>query len=70
MVVENLQGRTKDFMNKIWESRDNGVDTEQKLVAFILRLAAENVRFYTAQNDLIVLDKNDLMDLSNEIENL
>ena len=62
--------RAQQFLNKIWESRDNGVDTEQKLVAFILRLAAENVRFYTAQNDLIVLDKNDLMDLSNEIENL
>lgn len=62
--------RAQQFLNKIWQSRDNGVDTEQKLVAFILRLAAENVRFYTAQNDLIVLDKNDLMDLSNEIENL
>lgn len=62
--------RAQQFLDKIWESRDNGVDTEEKLVAFILRLAVENVRFYTAQNDLIVLDKTDLIDLSNEIENL
>ncbi len=62
--------RAQQFLNEIWKSRDNGVDTEEKLVAFILRLAAENIRFYTAQNDLIVLDKNDLIDLSNEIENL
>jgi hypothetical protein len=62
--------RAQQFLCKVWESRDNGVDTEEQLVAFILRLAAENVRFYTAQNDLIVLDKNDLIDLSNEIENL
>ena len=62
--------RAQQFLSKVWESRDNGVDTEEQLVAFILRLAVENVRFYTAQNDLIVLDKNDLIDLSNEIENL
>jgi hypothetical protein len=57
-------------MNKVWESRDNGADTEEKLVAYVLRCAAETIRFYTAQNDLIVLDKNDLIELANEVENL
>jgi hypothetical protein len=65
-----MSERAQQFLCKVWESRDNGVDTEEQLVAFILRLAVENVRFYTAQNDLIVLDKTDLIDLSNEIENL
>ncbi len=62
--------RAQEFMNKVWESRDNGADTEEKLVAYVLRCAAETIRFYTAQNDLIVLDKNDLIELANEVENL
>jgi hypothetical protein len=62
--------RAQDFMNRVWEARDNGADTEEKLVAYILRCAAETVRFYTAQNDLIVLDRNNLVELANEVENL
>ena len=62
--------RSQAFMNAIWEARNAGADTEEKLVAVILRLAAENVRFYNAQNDLIVLDKQDMIELSNEIKNL
>jgi len=31
---------------------------------------SENVTHYNAQNDLIVLDKNDLLNLANEIESL
>ena len=54
-------------MNAIWEARNAGADTEEKLVAVILRLAAENVRFYNAQNDLIVLDKNDMLQLAEEL---
>ena len=60
----------QELMVKVWDSRDNGVDTENQLVAFILRSAAEVVRSYTAQNNLIVLDKNNLIELANEIENL
>jgi hypothetical protein len=37
------------------------------LVAAILFIAAENIRSYTAQNDLIVLDKNDLIQLAEEL---
>ena len=60
--------RSQAFMNAVWEHRNNGADTEEKLVAVILRLAVENVRFYNAQNDLIVLDKNDLLQLAQELE--
>ena len=57
-------------MKRIWDARDSGADTEEKLVSVILSLTGEYVRAYTAQNDLIVLDKIDLNQLSNEIANL
>jgi hypothetical protein len=59
--------RSQAFMSAIWEQRNNGADTEEKLVAAILKTAAENVRFYSAQNDLIVLDKNDMLQLAEEL---
>jgi len=62
--------RAKEFMKRIWDARDNGADTEEKLVSAILSLTGEYVRAYTAQNNLIVLDKNDLNQLSNEVANL
>jgi hypothetical protein len=55
-------------MKAIWNCRNNqGADTEEKLVAAILQVAAETVRSYTAQNDLQVLDKNDMLQLAQEI---
>jgi len=63
-----MNERAKNFMNAIWESRNSGADTEEKLVAAILRVAAETVRYYQAQNDLIVLDKNDMIELAKEID--
>lgn len=57
-------------MNAIWESRNQGIDTENRLTASILRIVSENVTHYNAQNDLVVLDKNDLLNLANEIESL
>jgi|LauGreDrversion4_2_1035121.scaffolds.fasta_scaffold1152173_2 hypothetical protein len=63
--------RAQNFMNAVWDARNNqGADTEPKLVAAILTLVAENTKFYTAQEGLIVLDKNDILDLSQELENL
>jgi hypothetical protein len=62
--------RAQKMMDSIWESRNQGADTENKLVASILRIVSENVIDYTAQNGLIVLDKNDVMDLANQIESL
>jgi len=62
--------RANEFMSFVWDQRNHqGADTEEKLVAAILSLAAEYVRSYTAQNDLIVLDKQDLLQLAEEIKN-
>ncbi len=60
--------RSQAFMNAIWEARNAGADTEEKLVAAILKVAAENIQFYNAQNNLIVLDKNDMLQLAQELE--
>ena len=61
--------RAKEFMSAVWEQRNNqGADTEEKLVAAILSLATDYVKSYTAQNDLIVLDKNDLLQLAEELK--
>lgn len=65
-----MTDRAKEFMNQVWQARNNGADTEEKLVSIILSLAGNYIKSYTAQNDLIVLDKNELIELSNEIANL
>jgi hypothetical protein len=54
-------------MAKIWDERNSGADTEEKLVSAILKLIADEVKFYNAQNNLVVLDKNDLLNLANEL---
>jgi hypothetical protein len=60
--------RAQDFMKAIWDCRNNqGADTEEKLVSAILQVTAETVRSYTAQNDLQVLCKNDMIQLAQEI---
>ena len=60
--------RSENFMKAIWDCRNNqGADTEEKLVSAILQVAAETVRSYTAQNDLIVLDRDDILQLAQEI---
>ena len=61
--------RAKEFMNAVWQQRNNGADTEEKLVSAILSLAAESVKFYNAQNDIVVLDRQDLLQLAEEIQN-
>jgi hypothetical protein len=66
-----MSERAQQVMEYIWQSRNNGgADTENKLVAAILRIVSENVVNYNAQNGLIVLDKNDMLNLANEIESL
>ena len=60
--------RSQNFMSKIWELRNAGADTEEKLVATILKVVAENTKSYTAQDNLIVLDKNDILELAEELE--
>jgi len=60
--------RSQAFMSKVWELRNAGADTEEKLVAAILKIVAENTTSYTAQNDMIVLDKNDILELAQELD--
>jgi hypothetical protein len=62
-----MTDRSQAFMSAIWEQRNNGADTEEKLVAAILKTAAENVRSYSAQNGIVVLDQNDMLQLAEEL---
>lgn len=64
-----MSERSQEFMNAVWDCRNNqGADTEEKLVSAILQVAAETVRSYTAQNNLIVLDANDMLQLAQELQ--
>ena len=66
-----MSERAQQVMEYIWQSRNNGgADTENKLVASIMRIVSQNVVNYNAQNDMIVLDQNDMLNLANEIESL
>lgn len=66
-----MNERAQTVMNAIWDSRNNqGADTENKLIASTLRIVSEHITSYQAQNNLIVLDKNDLLNLASEIESL
>lgn len=62
-----MSERSQNLMSKIWEKRDSGADTEEKLVSAILRIVSEEVKFYKAQGNKIVLDKEDLLNLANEL---
>ncbi len=63
-----MSERSENFMKSIWDCRNNqGADTEEKLVSAILQVAAETVRSYNAQDNRIVLDKNDMLQLAQEI---
>jgi hypothetical protein len=64
--------RAQKLMDAIWNERNTWADSEQKLVAAIIRKTMEHVKTMTAQklNNLTVLDKGDMMTLSKEIENL
>ena len=59
-------------MDDIWTERNTWADTEQKLVAAILRKMITHVRTYTASsmNNLQVIDTSDLLTLSKELEKL
>lgn len=59
--------RAEQFISRIWEKRNEGADTEEKLVAEILKLTAETIKYYHAQDGRIVLDKEDLLNLAEEI---
>lgn len=62
-----MTDRAQEFMSTVWEHRNNGYDTEEKLVAAILLIASERVMAYNAQDGRVVLDKNDLLQLAGEL---
>ena len=62
--------RAQNFMDSVWSIRNSNPDiTEAQLLSAVLKLAAETVTSYNAQNDMIVLDKNDLLQLAEELGN-
>jgi hypothetical protein len=67
-----MTDRAQKLMDAIYQERNTWADTEQKLVAAIIRQTTEYVKTMTASkmNNLTVLDKGDMMTLSKEIENL
>jgi hypothetical protein len=61
--------RAQNFMDSVWSIRNSNPDmTEEQLLSSVLQLAAEQVTSYNAQNDMIVLDKNDLLQLAEELK--
>ena len=48
-----MTDRAQDFMNKIWEARNAGADTEEKLIAAVLRTTADTVQFYNTQTSSV-----------------
>ena len=63
--------RSQNFMDQIWAIRNLNPDiTEEQLLSAVLKLAAEQVTSYNAQNDMVVLDKNDLLQLAEELVNV
>ena len=61
--------RSQALMDQIWNIRYSNPDiTEKELVSSVLQLAVEHIQFYNAQNDMIVLDKNDLLQLAEELK--
>ncbi len=63
--------RAQNFMDQIWSIRNsNDCMTEEQLLSAVLKLAAENTKTYTAQNNMIVLDRGDLLQLAEELGKL
>ena len=63
-----MSERSENFMKAVWQARNTGADTEEKLIASVLRLIADNTRSYNAQDGRVVLDRNDILELAGELE--
>lgn len=55
-------------MEKIWAARNSGADTEEKLISATLRIMSDSLNNYGTQNGMIVLDRNDILSLADELE--
>ena len=63
-----MTDRAQEFLNAVWDARNNqGAAAEEKLVSAILQIVAENIQFFQAQDGRIVLDKNDMLQLAEEL---
>ena len=60
-----MSDRSEILMKQIW---DVNASTEEELVSSVLQLAVEHIQSYNAQNDMVVLDKNDLLKLAEELK--
>lgn len=67
-----MSDRAQKLMEQVWNERNTWADTEQKLVAAIIRKTLEHVKSMTAAklNNLTVLARGDMLALSKEVENL
>jgi hypothetical protein len=64
-----MSERAQNLMDQIWNIRGLNPDmTEKELVSSVLQVAVEHIQSYNAQNDMIVLDKNDLLQLAEELK--
>lgn len=70
LIFTKMKENAEKLMQSIWDARNSGEDTEEKLIAATLTLALEVVPQYNAQNGMVVIDKNDLLLLSTELRNL
>ena len=61
-----MSERSEILMKQIW---DVNASTEEELVSSVLQLAVEHIQFYTAQNNMVVLDRDDLLKLAEELNN-
>ena len=65
-----MKENAEKLMQSIWNARNNGAETEEKLTAEILTLALELIPQYNAQNSMVVVNKEDLLVLASELRNL
>jgi len=65
-----MKENAEKLMQSIWNARNNGAETEEKLTAEILTLALELIPQYNTQNSMVVVNKEDLLVLASELRNL
>lgn len=65
-----MKENAERLMQSIWDARNAGADTEEKLTAEILILALEVIPQYNTQNSMVVVNKDDLLTLATELRNL
>jgi hypothetical protein len=70
--MRNGMNRAQTLMDEIWHERNTWADTETKLTAAIIRKTVSHVKTLTASklNNMKVIDLNDLITLSKELEQL